>query len=171
MSPQRTGFAGRLNQEHVFTQHARRLQAVVTRTVRTSPANVEDACGFAWLQFVRHRPEPPTAFAWLCTTAVREAIELDRRTHRTVGLNKVDEVPADRFLGPAGRLELIAAGEQIRAARLRLREARVLGLRVAGYSRGEIAKVTGDSHRTIDRQLARARRKLRDALRAYPAVG
>jgi len=75
------------------------------------------------------------------------------------------------LLGPAGRLELIAAGEQIRAARLRPREASVLGLRVAGYTREEIAEATGKSHRTVDRQLGRARRKLRDALRAAAAVG
>jgi DNA-directed RNA polymerase specialized sigma24 family protein len=170
MSAQRDGFTTRPDQEHVFTQDALRLQAVVSRAVRTSPANVEDACGFAWLQFVRHRPEPPTAFAWLCTTAVREAIELDRRARRAVGLDQVSEVPADRFLGPAGRLELIATGEQIRAARLRLREARVLGLRAAGYSRGEIAERTGDSHRTIDRQLGRARRKVEQARRPSAEV-
>ena len=72
---------------------------------------------------------------------------------------------------PEGSLALIAASEQIRAARLRPREARVLGLRAAGYSRAEIAELTGESRRTIDRQLGRARRKLRDALRAVPAIG
>jgi DNA-directed RNA polymerase specialized sigma24 family protein len=47
----------------------------------------------------------------------------------------------------------------------------VLGLRVAGYSRDEIAELTGESHRTIDRELGRARRKLHDAVRAAPAIG
>jgi DNA-binding CsgD family transcriptional regulator len=47
----------------------------------------------------------------------------------------------------------------------------VLGLRAAGYSRDEIAELTGESHRTIDRHLGRARRKLRDALWAGPALG
>ncbi len=75
------------------------------------------------------------------------------------------------MIRPERSLELIAAGEQIRAARLQAREARVLGLRVAGYRRDEIAELTGDSRRTIDRQLGRARRKLRDALRVRPAMG
>lgn len=170
MSAQRVQSATRLVQEQIFARHARRLQAVVSRTVRTSPANIEDACGFAWLQLVCHQPEPPTAFAWLCTTAVRKAVELDRRTGRAVGLDQVSEVPADPLLGPAGRLELIGAAEQIRAARLRPREARVLGLRTAGYSREEMAKLTGDSHRTIDRQLGRARRKLDEARRRSAEV-
>ncbi|HET6870885.1 MAG TPA: sigma factor-like helix-turn-helix DNA-binding protein, partial [Solirubrobacteraceae bacterium] len=77
----------------------------------------------------------------------------------------------DREVTPEPSLSLIAAGEQIRAARLRPREARVLGLRIAGYSRDEIAELIGESHRTIDRQLGRARRKVRDALRAGPAIG
>ena len=74
----------RLDDEQLFAQDARRLEAVVARRVRTSPANVDDACGFAWLQFVRHRPTRAVAFAWLCTTAVREAIKLDRQMARAV---------------------------------------------------------------------------------------
>ena len=40
----------------LFEAHALRLRAVVGGCVRTSPVNVEDACGFAWLQLVRRRP-------------------------------------------------------------------------------------------------------------------
>jgi DNA-directed RNA polymerase specialized sigma24 family protein len=118
-----------------------------------------------------HRPPPAAAFAWLCTTAVREAIKLDHRTARLIELDQLAEGTADLTHRPECSLALIAAGEHVRAARLRPREARVLALRTAGYSREEIAELTGDSHRTIDRQLGRARRKLRDALRAAPAIG
>jgi DNA-directed RNA polymerase specialized sigma24 family protein len=149
--------------EALFASYARRLEAVVSRRVRTSRANLEDACGFAWLQLVRHQPEPGVAFAWLCTTAVREAIKLDRRAGQVVALDDVAEVATGPF---PGRLELLAAGEQVRAARLRPREARVIGLRVAGYGRPDIAGLTGDSQRTVDRQLARAQRKLCDVRRA-----
>jgi DNA-directed RNA polymerase specialized sigma24 family protein len=39
----------------------------------------EDACGFAWMQFVRHQPDRDGAWrAWLITTATREAIRLKR---------------------------------------------------------------------------------------------
>ena len=145
--------------ERLFASHARQLQAVVSRRVRTSRANVEDACGFAWLQLVRNQPEPAIAFPWLCTTAVREAIKLDRRARQVVALDDVVEVATDPF---PGRVELIAAGEQMRAAGLRPREGRLLGLRVAGYGRREIAELTGDSCRTVDRQLVRAQRRLRD---------
>ena len=70
----------RIDQTQLFDQHARRLNAVVSRSVRTSQANVEDACGFAWLQLIRHQPPRAAALAWLRTTAVREAMKLRRRT-------------------------------------------------------------------------------------------
>lgn len=163
--------ATRLDEEQLFAEQARRLHTVVSRSVRTSAANVDDACGFVWLQLVRHRPPAAVAFAWLCTTAVREAVKLDLRSARVAGLDQLAEVAAAPIRRPESSLELIAAGEQVRAAGLRPREARVLGLRVAGYSRDEIAELTGESHRSIDRQLGRARRKLRDAVRADAAVG
>jgi DNA-directed RNA polymerase specialized sigma24 family protein len=149
----------------LFKGHAACLRTAAGASVRTSPPNVEDACGFAWQQLVRHRPHGAVAFAWLRTIAVCEAIKLHRRTARTAGLDLVADV-ADPVARTVGRVELIATGEQIRAARRRPREARVLGLRAAGYSREDVAELTGDSERRIDRQLGRARRKLR-----RPAVG
>jgi DNA-binding CsgD family transcriptional regulator len=68
-------------------------------------------------------------------------------------------------------LELIAAGEDVRRARLRPREARLVGLRVAGYSRAEMAELTGGTQRTVERHLGRAQRKLRDARLAEATLG
>jgi DNA-directed RNA polymerase specialized sigma24 family protein len=146
------------------------LQAVVSRRVHTSPVNVEDACGFAWLQLVRRGSRPASTFAWLCTTAIREAIRLCRRAALTDTLDEADETAADPRDGLHARLELIATGEQIRGARLRPREARLVGLRAAGYRREEMAEVTGESCRTVDRQLGRAQRKLRHARPAVSEV-
>lgn len=69
------------------------------------------------------------------------------------------------------RVELIVAGEAITQARLHPREARLVGLRAAGYNREEIVELTGDTYRTVDRQLVRAQRKLRHARRAEAKVG
>jgi DNA-directed RNA polymerase specialized sigma24 family protein len=81
----------------LFVQHARPLHAGVSATVRTSAANVDDACGFAWLQLLRHRPPAPAAFAWLCTAAVREAIRLQHRTGRLIDLDGLAEAtPTER---------------------------------------------------------------------------
>jgi RNA polymerase sigma factor (sigma-70 family) len=160
-----------LDTSELFERHAPQLRAVVSRSVRTSPVNVEDACGFAWLQLMRRRPPAAVAFAWLCRTAIREAVKLHRRAAETVSLDEAGEVAGDSPHSADRHLELIIAGEEVRAARLRPREARLLGLRVAGYSREEIVELTGDSYRTVDRQLSRAQRKLLTARRAEAKVG
>jgi DNA-directed RNA polymerase specialized sigma24 family protein len=157
---------GRADQGRLYEEHALALQAVVGRRVHTSPVNVEDACGFAWLQLVRRGNRPASAFAWLCTIAIREALKLHRRAARTTGLDEVADAATDPRYDVDWRVELIGAGEEIRQARLQRREARLVGLRAAGYSRDEMVEVTGDTCRTVDRQLARAQRKLRDARRA-----
>jgi hypothetical protein len=50
-----------LEAAELFERHAPRLRAVVSRSVHTSAVNVEDRCGFAWLQLVRRRPPPAAA--------------------------------------------------------------------------------------------------------------
>jgi hypothetical protein len=58
-----------------------------------------------------------------------------------------------RHSGRSGTLELIAGGEEIRAAWHQPCEAHIAGVRAAEYGRDEVAELTGCSHRTIDRQL------------------
>ncbi len=72
----------RYDDAQLFEQHALRLNAVVSRHVSTSAANLEDACGCARLQLVCHQPRRATAFAWLCATAIREAVKLHHRAAR-----------------------------------------------------------------------------------------
>jgi len=72
----------------------------------------------------------------------------------------------DPVVRAEARLGLIAAGDEIRAARLRPRKAGALGLRVAGYRRDGIASLTGETGRSVERQLGRAGRKLSEARRS-----
>mgnify|MGYP001305635165 CR=1 FL=1 len=106
------------NHAELFNEHADRLLSAVSRTVRTSPVNVEDACAFAWLQLIRYRPERQSAFGWLCKTAIREAIKLDRRARRLVDLDCLARHPVndaryelDRRLGrdPDDRRRAVAS--------------------------------------------------------------
>jgi RNA polymerase sigma factor (sigma-70 family) len=161
--PERTPAAAIQRDEEtgLFKTHAARLSTKVRAVVCTSPANVEDACSFAWLQLLRYQPARESALAWLCTTAIREALRLDRRAKRTVSLED-DELPSlvDRRQDLDRQIDVLFAREAIAAARLRPREARLVGLRVCGYDRRAMAELTGESERTVDRQLVRAQRKL-----------
>jgi RNA polymerase sigma factor (sigma-70 family) len=56
----------------------------------------------------------------------------------------------------------IRAREALRElARLDERPRRIFALHVAGYSYEEIAQLTGDTVRTVDRQMGRARQRVR----------
>lgn len=57
----------------------------------------------------------------------------------------------------------VPRGARAVAAALVPRESRLIGLRALGYSHREPAALTGDSERTVERQLTRAGRRLRVA--------
>jgi DNA-directed RNA polymerase specialized sigma24 family protein len=149
----------------LFARHAAQLHRIVSSQVTTSRANVEDACSFAWLQMLRHQPARETLLSWLTTTGMREAVRLHRRGARD------DALPDDPGDGHSGIVELpvdahlarLFAAETIASAHLRPREADMLMAQVAGFSYVEIAIARRTTTRTVERQLARAHRKLREA--------
>ncbi len=148
------------DETELYRRYATRLRAIVTREVNSSPANIDDACAFAWLQLLRYQPARETVLGWLCKTAIREAIKLDRRARRTAGPNPDTGEPIDP-VDPRSlvddRVELLAAREAIACACLREREAQLLALHAAGYTYKEIANAKRLSERTVERQLLRAR--------------
>jgi RNA polymerase sigma factor (sigma-70 family) len=157
--------------EAFFTKHARRLERIVGANVIASNGTVEDACSFAWLQLAR-RPDidlgDDRAFGWLYRIAVREAWRLTAAERVTVSLTSPrDDCEALAALEPASSDNVEdAVGARCRLDALRMlpeRERRILLLFAFGFSYAEIAKRTGDTVRTIDRQLRRARERLRDA--------
>jgi hypothetical protein len=152
----------------LFERHAAALRVTVTRAVHTSSTNVQDACSFAWLQLLRTKPACEHAFAWLRTTAIREAVKLEQRGRRTLSLERAELPPlADSRQDFGRRVEdVLLARAALSGARLRPREARLVGLRVCGYDRRSMVELTGDSARAVDRQLVRAQRKLAQARRA-----
>jgi RNA polymerase sigma factor (sigma-70 family) len=163
--------AARGDDAHLFATYAQRLRGEVRRVVRTSPENVDDACSFAFLQLLRYQPDRDSAYVWLVKVAVREAVKLDRRSRRTIPLehndgdHEVSREPADRTDTLALRLEVLAAREAIAAARLTSRQARIVALQALGLDYEEISFQENISVRTVERQILRARRKLREARR------
>lgn len=58
---------------------------------------------------------------------------------------------------------LLTAREAVASAGMAAREWRIVGLHAAGLSYTEVSRATGDSERTVQRQLIRGRHKLRAA--------
>jgi RNA polymerase sigma factor (sigma-70 family) len=145
----------------LFAEHHDRLIRIVRWAVRTSDATVEDACSFAWSQLIDCQPERAAILAWLRTVAVREAIRLDRLARRC---RPVEELPADDEPAAHTVEQTVDAHEALaKLAALPPRQKNVLARQVAGLTYDEIAEETGDSCRTTERQLRRARARVRAA--------
>jgi RNA polymerase sigma factor (sigma-70 family) len=141
----------------------------VRAAVRDAPGPVvEDACQFAWDRLVHHRVRirRETALAWLARIATREARRLHEREERFVSLDAALERAGDAAVigeSPAPD-EVTERRERLRSVRnLPERQQRLLWLHALGVDYVEMAAQTGCTTRTIDRQLWRARRALREA--------
>lgn len=146
---------------------AGRLRQIVRLDVRAPDQLIDDACQVAWSRLVVHRDrvQRETALAWLATTAIREAIRLVHRERREVSLEELIEragEPAPARSSPVE--ELVEQRDRLRALQpLPERQRRLVWLQGLGLSYTEMARYTGASSRTVERQLLRARRALRSS--------
>jgi len=154
------------DEAQLYRSFAARLESTVRTQVHAPREVIEDACHHAWTQLINHGDSVSrdAAFSWLATTALRHAWKLNRREHRELSL----EAPAAN-LGelqfpsplpePAQRLEF---REQMRElGDLPERQRRFIWLRAVGLSYIEMAAYTGDTVRTVERQIARASERMR----------
>jgi RNA polymerase sigma factor (sigma-70 family) len=152
----------------LYAAQAGRVRHSVRASVRAPDPVIEDACQFAWSRLVLHRGRvrPETASAWLVTTAIHEAFKLLRREAREVSLEGLLERAGEAgWLGPT---PAVTSLEEVVQRRARLesigslpeRQQRLVWLQGLGFSYDEMAGETGDTPRTVERQLQRARRSL-----------
>ena len=154
------------DEAELYARYASSLVRIVARQVRTSSANVEDACSHAWLQMLRYQPARETLLSWLVRTGTREAVRLDRAARRCEELfdGQAESDCLNSGCRPVDmRLDLLAARDAIVDAGLRPREVELLSAQLAGYSYIEISAAKAITPRTVERQLLRAKCKLRAA--------
>jgi len=162
--PSRAAAAVVVDFDAAYRRLAPRLERNVRLAVRAPRPVIEEACQTAWIRLLT--ADPPVArdaaLGWLTTTAAREAVRAARagRRERPLGdcLGEVIELPA-RAPGPERVAELREQLAEIR--RLPVRQRQIMWLRSLGYGYEEIVALTGDSYRTVERQLVRARQTLR----------
>ena len=124
---------------------------------------IDDACQTAWSSLLERRDAVLAGgeLGWLSTTATRVALRLLRRERTTESYEALPAPPAlADFRTPelGHRLELRERLAEIR--QLPVRQQRLVMLQGLGYEYEEIAAVTGESTRTVARQLTRARQRL-----------
>ncbi len=148
------------DEAQLYEQYAQRLERVVTSQVRSSRVVVEEACANAWLILLRRQPARQTAWPWLKVVAIREAWRLDGLERRTLPIDLLASEPVTDG-GVQEHAEFHAELEHLERE-LGARKRRILLLSAIGFTYVEIAEITGDSRRTVERQLLRARRAARD---------
>ena len=129
---------------------------------------IDDACQTAWSSLLerRDRVEPGGELGWLSTTATRAALRLLRRelvADAWVRLPLPISLADYRVREPAPEYQVELRERLAEVRRLPVRQQRLLMLHGFGYEYAEIAAVTGQTRRTVARQLTRARQRLRAA--------
>lgn len=155
------------DEAELYERLAPRVERIVRSEVHAPREVVEDACHHAWAQLINHseRIERDTALSWLVRTAVRHAWRLDHIGRREASLEAVadsgGELPLPSKLpGPAERAELRDKLGVLGA--LSDRQRRLVWLQAAGLSYVEMSAYTGDSVRTVERQIVRATARIRE---------
>ena len=151
----------------LYRELARRLEHVVRLDIRAPDAVIEDACQFAWSRLLLHRDRVcrDAVMSWLARTAVHEAFKLLRRDRRELPLEVLADgaVPMLASNPAAPPHELVERRDKLDQLRLLPeRQQRVLWLQAFGLDYGEIAAHEGCTTRTVERQLLRARHRVRE---------
>jgi RNA polymerase sigma factor (sigma-70 family) len=157
----------------LYERHAASIERQVSQRARAPRAVIEDACQTAWTRLCARADvdaEARGAVRWLIVTATREAWKLSSR-QREVPIGGWSSEPGEGELPePAGETAepptVAIDHEHSRELRDRLadlnpRERQFLALQAAGLTYEEISQM-GASIRTVERQILRGRRKLRN---------
>lgn len=152
--------------EELYGALSERLEQLVRRDVRAPEPLIEDACQFAWSRLIhhRHRVRRDTALAWLLKTAAREAVKLVRRDGRELSLDATLDELGEQAIphSSASPDQLLEQKERIaQMQRLPERQQRLLWLHAMGLTYSEMARHEGATRRTVERQLLRAKRRVR----------
>jgi RNA polymerase sigma factor (sigma-70 family) len=160
-----------LDVAQLYRALASQLTRIVKLDTDASDLVVEDACQHAWDRLIGEASSPrrEAVLSWLATTAVREANRLAQRDDREPLLADTDAAGSHAASAPA--CDYVAERrEQLKlVCQLPERQQRLLWLQALGLSYDEMAAYTGCTRRTVERQVLRARQRLR-ALAADAAV-
>jgi len=168
--------ARRGDEEELFRVYHRDLHRAVAHVVRAPLELIEDACQTAWAILLRSQPDRYAIFAWLRVVAIHEAYRLsaiescDARLER---LRPEDGDWHDVTVDPGSPDDALEARDALRAlAALPQRQRDDLTMKIAGYSYEEIRILTGGrSFTSVNKSLARARRRIRQAQARSGAAG
>ena len=149
-----------------YARESGRLRVRVAEDLPGGRALAEDACQTAWLALLWRDDVGLDArgLAWLRAVAVTAGARLARG--RDLAGQPIVDRYAEQAVGEGDPVDRVLELEELRERRARLvavspRQRRLLALQGLGFSYEEISVLTGDSWRTVQRQLLRGRAALR----------
>jgi RNA polymerase sigma factor (sigma-70 family) len=159
----------------LYEQQAANIERIVAARARVPHTVLQDACQTAWMRLWIHTEVDLQAggvVAWLTMVATREAWKRAELREIPAGswATQGEDLPAGELAEPVGDtpdpFEVAIDHEhrdELRARLLALtqREREYLALQALGLSYKEIAARSGDSERTVQRQILRGAKKFR----------
>jgi hypothetical protein len=142
---------------------AHRLHGVSTETV-------EDACSFAWAQFLQHQPDRNRGWRkWLIRTAQRQAWLIDHETRSQLPDERIEMRAEHAWEEPLSLEEQQEIRDDVTEAlsilsELPSRLQRVALLRALGVPHSEIGELTGDSPTRVTALVAGANSRIYEIL-------
>jgi RNA polymerase sigma factor (sigma-70 family) len=153
------------DEAELFREFNDELVRLVTSKVRCRTRDViEDACSFAWAEFLRYQPSRERNWrGWLYRTAQRQAWLLAGEERETLPLSARDTA-ASAAVAPIDEFELRQDLDEALdlIAKLPLRLRRVAFLRAVGLPHREIGELTGDSPTRVHKLVTRANDRIQE---------
>jgi hypothetical protein len=140
------------------------MRAVSRSVDRSTPQTIEDACAYAWAQFLEHQPDRALNWqGWMFRTAQRQAWLLERHARDTLPIWE------DRHNSQRRAPDTLAIRRDVQDAlwivgRLPPRLQRIAVLRAFGMRHSDIGEITGDSPTRVSQLITRANDEIHDIL-------
>jgi DNA-directed RNA polymerase specialized sigma24 family protein len=145
------------------------MQTVAGSVYQSTPQTIEDACAYAWAQFLEHQPDRDRNWqGWLFRTAQRQAWLLERQAHENFPLRSFEwEDMRETVQGIAeDRLDVHRDVQDALSiiGRLPPRLQRIALLRGLGLRHSDISEITGDSPTRVQQLITRVNDQIHEQL-------
>jgi RNA polymerase sigma factor (sigma-70 family) len=178
MADQRVPSA-RGDEAELFREYNDELLRIVARVVDSGPEVIEDACAFAWTQFIEYQPDRDGNWkGWLFRTAQRQAWLLEAQRRDDLFQRWSADQVVSGLADPIPLEVRVEVAEEMRdavsiMARLPADLQRIAMLRALGFRHQDIGQLTGYSRSRVNHLVVTANREIAEILaeRAYEREG
>jgi DNA-directed RNA polymerase specialized sigma24 family protein len=145
------------------------IRSVAGAVIKTTPQVVEDACAYAWAQFMEHQPDRDRNWrGWLFRTGQREAWRLQREIGDSMPIRDVEEEAGNNWV-PVDPHDQYAIRDGVEDAfsvleHLSPRLQQIAMLRALGLRHAEISAITGDTPTRVAQLIAQANMRIYEHL-------